>query len=129
MDKRRFEFKVLVVEDDSFLIDTLESMLIDCGYNVFKAGDGEEALEVLHKEVIHFVVSDIQMPRKSGYESLSEIKSSKLNKIDVLMMTGFSDIPKEKLIDLGAIAILSKPEELVEIPDYVETSRAKHISV
>ena len=93
----RFKFKVLIVEDDLYLNEALESMLLDCGYNVFKAEDGEKALEILDVEPIQFVVSDVQMPNKNGFELLSEIKTSKLNNIDVLMMTGFSHIPRERL--------------------------------
>ena len=101
---------VLVVDDNpellAFLVDRLKDKFI-----VYQAHDGEEALEVLSKEVIHVVVSDVMMPRMDGFELCRRIKSiPEYNHIPVLLLSAQTDM-KSKLYGLeqGADAYIEKP--------------------
>ena len=56
-------YHVLVVEDDEQIRDGIEIYLKSQGYKVFKAADGIEGLEVIHREEIHLAIVDVMMPR------------------------------------------------------------------
>ena len=101
---------VLIVDDNpellAFLVDRLSDKFV-----VHQAHDGEEALEVLSREVIHIVVSDVMMPRMDGFELCRRIKSiPEYNHIPVLLLSAQTDM-KSKLYGLeqGADAYIEKP--------------------
>lgn len=101
---------VLVVDDNpellSFLVDRLSDKFV-----VYKAHDGEDALEVLSREVIHVVVSDVMMPRMDGFELCRRIKSMpEYNHIPVVLLSAQTDM-KSKLygMEQGADAYMEKP--------------------
>ena len=56
-------YNVLVVDDDKAIVEAIEIYLRGEGYNIFKAYDGAEALEVIKEEEIHLVIMDIMMQR------------------------------------------------------------------
>lgn len=101
---------VLVVDDNPELLAFLVDRLND-KFTVHQAHDGEEALEVLSREVIHIVVSDVMMPRMDGFELCRRIKSiPEYNHIPVLLLSAQTDM-KSKLYGLeqGADAYIEKP--------------------
>ncbi len=59
-------YHILVVEDDEQIRDAIEIYLKGQGYTVYKAADGLEGLEVIHKEQIHLAIVDVMMPRMDG---------------------------------------------------------------
>jgi len=112
--------RVLVV-DDSYTSRTLEvGVLEGCGYQVFDAVDGYDALRVLRNESIDLVVSDIEMPRMDGFELLKEIKANERWKdIPVIMISSLeSEQTVRKGLSLGADAYIVKRnfehQELIE---------------
>ena len=58
------KYHVLVVEDDKEIRDGIEIYLKSQGYEVFKAADGIEGLEIIYREEIHLAIVDVMMPRK-----------------------------------------------------------------
>ena len=79
-------FQILIVEDDKELSQLFQKVLEKNGYQVKSASDGAEALEVLVKEYIDLIISDIMMPVMDGYELVSELRSAGYQ-IPVLMIT------------------------------------------
>ena len=79
-------FQILIVEDDKELSQLFQKVLEKNGYQVKSASDGAEALEVLVKEYIDLIISDIMMPVMDGYELVSELRSAGYH-IPVLMIT------------------------------------------
>ena len=69
-------FQILIVEDDKELSQLFQKVLEKNGYQVKSASDGAQALEVLDKEYIDLIISDIMMPVMDGYELVSELRSS-----------------------------------------------------
>jgi two-component system response regulator FlrC len=113
----RKDLRILLVEDDTDLRDALVSWLQEEWPNVYQAGNGKEALVVLKKEKIDFVVSDIKMPLMDGMELLSAIRSSDPQIPVVLLTTGESAITEAMAINAGAIGLIPKPfpiEALIE---------------
>ena len=78
-------FQILIVEDDKELSQLFQKVLEKNGYQVKSASDGA-ALEILDKEYIDLIISDIMMPVMDGYELVSELRSAGYQ-IPVLMIT------------------------------------------
>ncbi len=57
---------ILVCDDDREIVDAIEIYLSQDGYRIYKAYDGEQAIELLKKEDIHLLIMDIMMPRLDG---------------------------------------------------------------
>jgi len=92
--------KILVVEDDFFLIKIFQTKLSEIGYEVKVAADGVLALDILKKFIPDIILLDLVMPRKDGFEVLEDLhKDSKLKKIPVIVLTNLgqeSDIERVK---------------------------------
>ena len=79
-------FKVLVVEDDRDLRQLFTRVLQRSGYETLEAGDGQQALEVLEREYVDVIISDIMMPVMDGYELVRSLREADMN-MPVLMIT------------------------------------------
>jgi CheY-like chemotaxis protein len=106
---------ILLAEDEAMLRIIAVEMLQDAGFEVFEAGDGVEALDLLkaHPQIA-LLVSDIKMPRMDGYalvEAGLEIKPD----LKVLLMTGYSQEPPPGVLKAREIQILHKPFNLEKL--------------
>ena len=111
---KREKHKVLIVEDDAHLRETLATFLARAGYDVATAHDGREALEALDKEAPELVLTDIHMPDQDGLALLAEVKARYPETI-VIMMTAFSSIDSAvEAMRRGAEDYLSKPLQLAD---------------
>lgn len=101
--------KILVVDDDAGIRETMADILALEGYAVTLASSGEEAIEVIQHEHVHVVLLDIRMPGMNGVEALKIIKSVDPS-VRVMMITGFEmgDLASEALA-AGAEAVFRKP--------------------
>ena len=57
---------ILICDDDKEIVDAIEIYLNNDGYQIFKAYDGEQALNIMKKEEIHLVLMDVMMPKLDG---------------------------------------------------------------
>lgn len=106
--------KILVVDDDDEIRNLLEICLNNEGFNVVKAFDGEDALNILEKESIQLIILDVMMPKLNGMEVCSIIRRS-LN-IPILMLSAKSeDMDKIQGIMTGADDYLTKPFNSLEL--------------
>lgn len=102
------ENTILVVDDDKEIRNLLEIYLINDGYKVIKASNGEEAIEILNNEDIQLVVLDVMMPKINGIEACKRIREK--SNIPILMLSAKSeDIDKIQGIITGADDYISKP--------------------
>jgi DNA-binding response OmpR family regulator len=103
--------KVLVVDDDPYILMSLEFLMKKNGYDVMVARNGTEALDLLEKQLPNIVLLDIMMPDVDGYEICRHIKKTpKLKHTKVVFMsakTKEADI--QKGYDLGAALYITKP--------------------
>ena len=81
--------KILIVEDEVLIREGMSDYLMECGYRVFEAGDGQEALDLFLREAPDLVLLDIQLPILNGLKSLKTIR--KTSSVPVLMLTAFHD--------------------------------------
>ncbi len=100
---------ILVVDDEEGILTIVETLLEDEGYKVFTALNGVEALEILDKNHIDLIVSDIRMPKMGGAELLDKVKERDIFKPIVLFITGFSDMTIEEAYAKGASGHIQKP--------------------
>jgi DNA-binding response OmpR family regulator len=108
-------FKVLVVEDDRNLNELMCEKLKQEYYEVFSAFHGEEALEILDKEHIDLIISDIMMPGMDGYQLTKALRDSAYT-LPILMITAkdqFEDMEKGFLA--GTDDYMIKPVHLKEM--------------
>lgn len=106
--------KILVVDDEKEIRDLLEINLLNEGYDVIKAKNGEEALEILEKEEIHLMILDIMMPGMDGLEVCRRVRG-KYN-IPILMLSAKAeDMDKIQGIMTGADDYVCKPFNHLEL--------------
>lgn len=113
--------KILLVEDDKSLREIYGVRLLAEGYDIISAGDGEEALAMAIKERPDLIVSDVMMPKISGFDMLDILRSTtETRDIKVIMMTALSsEDQRQRGEQLGADRYLVKSQ--VGIEDVVRT--------
>jgi CheY-like chemotaxis protein len=113
--------KILLVEDDKSLREIYGVRLLAEGYDIVSAGDGEEALAMAIKERPTLIISDVMMPKISGFDMLDILRSTTETKdIKVIIMTALSsEDQRTRGEGLGADRYLVKSQ--VGIEDVVRT--------
>ena len=108
------EAHILIVDDDVAIRDSMNEFVEISGYRSSMAGSAEDALEILDKECIDVVITDIMLPGMDGLELTDRIK--KKFDIDVIVMTGYSgDYSYEEAISKGASDFVFKPVRFEEL--------------
>ncbi len=112
--------KILIVDDEEMMRGLLEKILRREGYDVIAAEDGQQAVEILQKEKVNLVISDMKMPRMNGFELLKHVKQEYPN-VGIIIMTAYGDTytVKDALL-LGADEYITKPFKSYEISLVVE---------
>lgn len=108
--------KIMLVEDDRSLREIYGVRLLAEGYDIVSAGDGEEALAMAIKERPQLIISDVMMPKISGFDMLDILRSTTETKtIKVIMMTALSsDEQRSRGESLGADRYLVKSQVGIE---------------
>ncbi len=111
---------ILVVDDEEMLRKLLFKILDKEGYNVLLASSGREALDILSRERVDLIVTDVKMPEMDGFDLLKKVKE-KYSRIGVIVMTAFGDAytVRDALL-LGADEYITKPFKSFEIVMVVE---------
>lgn len=108
--------KILVVDDDKNIRYFLREALLLEKYEVFTASNGEEALDLMDKEMINLVIVDIMMPKMDGYELTRQLREAKSDVL--ILMISAKQLPEDRKrgFKLGIDDYMSKPidgEELI----------------
>ncbi len=104
--------KILIIDDDQSIRDTLTNYLKKKNFEIFSAKDGIEGFDKIKKYRPDLVISDIRMPGINGLELLKMIKEFD-NRINVIIMTAFDDMQSTiKAMQDGAYDFIEKPLEL-----------------
>ena len=110
--------KVLVVDDQTIVRETIADILVHEGYSVTSTGSGEQALEMMRKEKFDILLSDIKMPGMNGLDLIEKVHQNYPDVIAILL-TAYPSIDSidQAIIRLGAFDYLLKPvrrEQLCE---------------
>src|SRR6187399_548751 len=101
---------ILLVDDNEDILGFLSNDLCD-KYQVFTAFNGKEALDILNKEIVHLIISDIMMPVMDGFRLCREIKTNvDHSHIPVILLTAKNTLQsKIEGLEYGADAYIEKP--------------------
>ena len=130
MDRKR----ILVVDDEIYIVHILEFTLTMEGYEVLTAADGEEALRRLEQDRPDLVVLDIMMPKVDGYEVLRRIRADEeFRQLPVILLSAKGrPIDRETGLEIGADDYIVKPFSprrlLEKIQDLLERARLSEVS-
>ncbi len=101
--------KILIVDDDESVREMLAEFLGHLGYQSIVAPNGREALDLLERDHVSLVISDIKMPVMDGIEMVKQIKA-RYPDVEVILITGFrSDFSWNQAMKLGACDYITKP--------------------
>ncbi len=114
MDASPAATRILIVDDDAAVRNTMHEYIKTAGYHSQAVSCAEDALELLEREAFHVVVTDIILPAMGGLELTKLIKRDR--GADVIVMTGYSDdYSYEEAINIGASDFVIKPVRLEEL--------------
>ena len=122
---------ILIVDDDPFVVQQLQSLLEDEGYRINSASSGISALEILEKQPPEIILLDIVMPEMDGYETCSRLKQNQeLTDLPVLFLSGLDSVDeKVNAFAVGGVDYITKPfsdrEMLVRIKNHLTLYRIK----
>lgn len=107
MDKK----KVLIVDDESHIVELVRVCLEDTDYEIIEAYDGQEALDKARSEKPDLILLDIMLPKMDGYEVCKNLKTDDSTKsIPVVMLTAKGqEVDKVKGFQSGADSYMTKP--------------------
>ena len=102
------EYRILCVDDDINMLNTVEDILINSGYSVSLAKSGKQAIEFIKKGIaFSLILLDVEMPEMDGYETIKQIKGTDSAKdIPVIFLTAKDEI---KGFEYGAADYITKP--------------------
>ena len=120
MDGPRTPKRILTIDDSRTMRDMLRMTLVDAGYEVMQAVDGQDGLDVLRKERFDVVITDINMPKLDGYGVIRHLRADASYDDTPILVLSTENDQKTKDIgrDAGATGWLVKPfdpDQLVEI--------------
>ncbi len=100
--------RLLLVDDDRDIREVLGSVLVDQGYEVRSAADGEAALRELEAQRPDLILLDIRMPGMDGIEFYHRLRTLEHGEVPVVLMSAYSDLP-EIATQLDDCPMIAKP--------------------
>jgi two-component system, sensor histidine kinase ChiS len=108
--------KILVVDDDDFVLETIRKTLSAEGYEVITASNGVDAVDLMEHKHFDLIISDIMMPKMSGLSLLDIINRHYFSKMPVILI---SSLDKAEIIlsalGMGAADFILKPVNFMEL--------------
>jgi chemosensory pili system protein ChpA (sensor histidine kinase/response regulator) len=124
--------RVIVVADDSISVRKFVGRMLEKnGYRVILAGDGLEAAELVSQHGCHLVITDLEMPRMTGYELMAQLRQSPATRrIPVMVVTSRAGAKhRDRAMKEGAAAFLTKPvqeDQLIAAVEQLMGTEATH---
>ncbi len=109
--------KILIVDDEKDLVETIVFQLQGAGYEVLAAYDGREGLDRARKDKPDLIILDLMLPKMDGYKVCGLLKAdTRNNKIPIIIFTARAQESDEKLgYECGANAYITKPFEFEKL--------------
>ena len=106
--------QILIVEDDYDISEMLKDTLLDHGFTVFTAFDGEEALQIVEVQNFDLILLDIMIPKIDGIECLKIIRTKSMTPVLIMSAKG-EDVDKALGLGFGADDYIAKPFSMIEL--------------
>lgn len=121
-------FNILVCDDDKEIVDAIEIYLNQEDYHIIKAYDGEQAIEIMHKEEIHLLIMDIMMPKLDGIRATLKIRE--YSSVPIIILSAKSeDTDKILGLNIGADDYITKPFNPLELAARVKSNLRRYTSL
>lgn len=108
---------ILIVDDDSAVLETVTDILRDEGYRVIAAGSGAEALELAGAQQPALILLDMRMPQVNGWQFAARLQEQGLQ-IPIIVMTAAHDSVRWGS-EIGAAGVLAKPFNIDDLLEMV----------
>jgi len=119
--------KILIVDDQFGIRMSLQELFQREGYQTFQAADGKKALEIVTTHDPDIVLLDMKIPGMDGLEILKHIKANDPD-CKVLVMTAYGELGMiQEAMDMGAIAYVAKPFDIMELRDQINRLLTEHV--
>lgn len=119
---------ILVCDDDKQIVNAIEIYLKHEGYQVYKAYDGQEAIEVLRQEDIHLLIIDVMMPKLDGIRATLKIRE--YSSIPIIILSAKSeDTDKILGLNVGADDYVTKPFNPLELIARVKSNIRRYTTL
>ena len=121
-------YNILVVDDDKEIVESIEIFLRNEGFNIYKAYNGLEALDVLVNKDVHLILMDIMMPKLDGIKATIKIREEK--NIPIILVSAKSeDTDKIMGLNIGADDYITKPFNLLELIARVKSNLRRYVTL
>lgn len=121
-------YNILVVDDDKEIVESIEIYLKNEGFNIFKAYNGIEALEILVEKEIHLILMDIMMPKLDGIKATIKIRQDK--NIPIILVSAKGENTDKILgLNIGADDYITKPFNLLELIARVKSNLRRYMNL
>lgn len=111
---------LLITDDDGAFRETLCSVFAPRGFRTLTACDGAEALEIVARQPVHVLLTDMHMPRLNGLETIRQIRQRRLILPCILISAGCDDALEANARDVQAFTVLRKPVRFAEVTQAVQ---------
>lgn len=119
---------ILVCDDDKEIVEAIDIYLKNEGYNVLKAYDGEQAIEILNTEEVHLLVIDIMMPKLDGIRATMKIREN--SSVPIIILSAKSeDADKILGLNIGADDYVTKPFNPLELVARVRSNLRRYTTL
>ena len=106
---------ILLIEDSRFMRRAIELALINAGYHVDGANDGEQGLRVARQRAPDLILLDMMLPKVTGQNVLASLKQDPATAgIPVIVLTSLSQKNETRMVEAGAIGYLEKTDALLD---------------
>ena len=121
-------YNILVVDDDKEIVESIQIYLKNEGFNIYKAYDGMQALDILLENEIHLILMDIMMPKLDGIKATIKIREEK--NIPIILVSAKSeDTDKIIGLNIGADDYITKPFNLLELIARVKSNLRRYVTL
>lgn len=108
--------RIIVAEDNKLVLETIFHSLSREGYDIIKANDGKECIDLLQKHEVDLIITDLYMPFINGNEIISIVRDEYKKKTPILVLSAAgAEAIVLKAFELGADDFMVKPFSLIEL--------------
>ena len=120
--------KILIIEDAEDIVQSLSDLLIEVGYEVMIAKDGQEGISFAKNKIPDLIICDILMPKLDGYDVLAALKNDNKTQIIPLIYLSARAEKSEikKGLNIGANGYVVKPYKSKELIDIINRALNEH---
>ena len=116
---------ILVCDDDKEIVDAIEIYLMQEGYHILKAYDGQQAIDMLEENQVHLLIMDIMMPNLDGIHATMQIREK--SSIPIIMLSAKTEDSDKILgLNIGADDYLAKPFNPLELVARVKSQLRRY---